>query len=336
MERAKRFAADGGKSKKGTRSVRAYESADDNSNTTYTNNSRKRLMERFEGDCEMNDDDFIVIGVMEEEEKDFLRLTVAPEPEDVRPERVLHRSYARVMEHWEQQRDYVYACNQFKSMRQDLTIQHIKNAFALKVYETHARISVEVGDLSEYNQCQTQIMQMYDMDASLKANYIEFLCYRILYFLCTQNATEWNKLLMIIDNTTKAQEHVAYCFRLRKAIELNDYYSFFKILERTEPPFLCSHILKKVFPFVRNMGLKTILAAYKPTKVDVSFIQRSLGFSSGLECIIFLTSRGMQFCEDQSKVDTTTSAFTEHAPEETEEKKPAHGVTHADFGLAVM
>lgn len=41
-----------------------------------------------------------------------------------------------------------------KAIRQDLTLQNIKDAFAAEVYESHARLALENRDYSNYKQCQ--------------------------------------------------------------------------------------------------------------------------------------------------------------------------------------
>ena len=63
----------------------------------------------------------------------------------------------------------------------------IRNEFTVEVYEIHARIALEKHDLGEYNQCQSQLAQLYAL--GLQGRRMEFLGYRLLYFLHTKNRT---------------------------------------------------------------------------------------------------------------------------------------------------
>jgi hypothetical protein len=79
-------------------------------------------------DGEVDVDSLKIVGTCQKLEKDYLRLTSAPLPSVVRPESVLKRALQLVMKKWDNdEADYVYMCSQLKSIRQDLTVQHIQN-----------------------------------------------------------------------------------------------------------------------------------------------------------------------------------------------------------------
>ncbi|KAG9870833.1 hypothetical protein KCV05_g23262, partial [Aureobasidium melanogenum] len=87
------------------------------------------------------------VGTSQQLEKNYFRLTAPPKPETVRPLHILKQTLDLLIRKWKDEHNYGYICDQFKSLRQDLTVQHIKNDFTVRVYEAHARIALERGDL---------------------------------------------------------------------------------------------------------------------------------------------------------------------------------------------
>ena len=84
-----------------------------------------------------------VVGRCMDLEKRYLRLTSAPDPNMVRPLHVLEKTLDLLKKKWRTENNYSYICDQFKSLRQDLTVQHIKSEFTITVYEIHGRIALE-------------------------------------------------------------------------------------------------------------------------------------------------------------------------------------------------
>lgn len=168
-----------------------------------------------------------VVGTSEKLEKSYLRLTSAPNPALVRPERVLRQSLDLLKKKWRQHGDYGYICDQFKAVRQDLTVQRIRNDFTVLVYEIHARIALEKGDLGEYNQCQTQLMALYRQ--GLKGNPIEFKAYRVLYFIHTANQAALNNAMADLTAAEKKEEPIRHALQVRSALALGNYHRFFQL-----------------------------------------------------------------------------------------------------------
>lgn len=168
-----------------------------------------------------------VVGTCQVLEKRYFRLTSAPVPSQVRPESVLRQSLDMLKKKWKKEGNYSYICDQFKSMRQDLTVQHIANEFTVTVYEIHARIALEKGDLGEYNQCQTQLRILNSQN--LGGNIVEFKAYRILYFIHTSNRTALNDMLADLTTAEKEEPPIKHALGVRSALALGNYHKFFRL-----------------------------------------------------------------------------------------------------------
>ena len=78
-------------------------------------------------------------------EKSYFRLTQAPDPSEVRPEPVLMETLKMLESKWNGKKaDYKYIDDQFRSLRQDLTVQRIQNDFCVKVSSQLNLLTVEL------------------------------------------------------------------------------------------------------------------------------------------------------------------------------------------------
>ncbi|CAG2100725.1 unnamed protein product [Medioppia subpectinata] len=234
-----------------------------------------------------------IVGTCLDLEKQYLRLTSAPDPSTVRPIHVLKRSLEMAKNHWKKNQDYRYACEQMKSIRQDITVQCIRDSFTIDVYETHARIALEKGDREEFNQCQSQLKVLYeDLDS---VNRREFTAYLILYYIYMQNKSDLQILVRKLSKDDLNDEVISHALRVRSAWNLSNYH---KLLSQYQcAPKMSAYLMDWFALRQRKQAFKAIVKSYRPT-IPVSFLIQELCFANRDECIDFLSLFEIKIAND--------------------------------------
>ncbi|KAJ6720348.1 LEUKOCYTE RECEPTOR CLUSTER MEMBER 8 [Salix viminalis] len=248
-------------------------------------------------------DALTVKGTCQEIEKRYLRLTSAPDPSTVRPE---------------------------------------ENQLTVKVYETHARLALEAGDLPEYNQCQSQLKTLYA--EGIEGCHMEFAAYNLLcVILHSNNNRDLVSSMSRLNEGTKKDKAVKHALAVRAAVTSGNYVMFFRLYK--EAPNLNTCLMDLYVEKMRYRAVTCMSRSYRPT-IPVSYIAQVLGFSStsdgndekdsdgsGLEeCVEWMKAHGACLTTDNSgemQLDTKASSSSLYMPE------PEDAVAHGDANLAV-
>ncbi|CCM00363.1 uncharacterized protein FIBRA_02393 [Fibroporia radiculosa] len=230
-----------------------------------------------------NWDRFTIVGTSQETFKDYLRLTSAsisinePKPEQIRPYSVLQETLNQLKKRWREKANYSWICSQFKSLRQDLTVQRIKNEFTVAVYEIHARMALEVGDMVEYNQCQAMLRNLYELGIPGKVE--EFTAYRILMLLHGRNRSGQ------LTDRQKTDPAVRHALDVQRALAMGNYHSLFDLY--LNAPNMGAYIMDHFIDRERIRALMVMTKSYRT--LSLSFIQNELAFETPATAREFLS-----------------------------------------------
>ncbi|KAJ7089661.1 SAC3/GANP/Nin1/mts3/eIF-3 p25 family-domain-containing protein [Mycena belliarum] len=245
----------------------------------------------------MDWDRHTIVGTSREIFKDYLRLTTEPKPDQIRPYPILQQTLLELKNRFREKTPYNWICSQFKSLRQDLTVQRIKNEFTVQVYEIHGRIALESGDMVEYNQCQATLKTLYEL--GIPGRVEEFTAYRILMLLHGRNRTELNIYVGQLTPKQKADPAVQHALNVHRALAMGNYHALFGLY--TSVPNMGAYIMDHFVPRERAKALMTMTKAYKT--IPLSFIHQELAFESPQEARIFLAEHSAACFTNASSPD---------------------------------
>ena len=210
---------------------------------------------------------------------------------EIRPESILQEAFEYIMRRWsEQEVDYSYMQSQLKSIRQDLTVQHIRNSFTAQVYETHARLALSHQDWAEWHQCLGQLKSLPLPSPSA----IEFIVYRLMYMLWQgmKRGDQWSALLETIQDLTPdqfQQPEVQHSLAIIQTVMTRNHSRFFSLY--TKSPGLGKHLLDQIIPLLRIEILRMAVRAFLP-EISLTWLLPRLHFSSEAECKEYLVLHG--------------------------------------------
>lgn len=180
------------------------------------------------------------------------------------------------------------------------------------MYETHARVALECGDMNEYNQCQTQLKQLYA--AGHKGCEMEFVAYLVLYYVYllgnkkyTGGSSDLAFLLASLKPEARSHEAVAHALKIRQAVQSDNYATFFRLYQRT--PNMGNYILDLMLDNYRLQALQRMVRAYKPS-LPLDFVVRTLAFDDRDAAAELLTKAGCvlaQSADGETELNTKDS-----------------------------
>ncbi|KZP26628.1 hypothetical protein FIBSPDRAFT_909162 [Athelia psychrophila] len=244
-------------------------------------------------------DRYTIVGTNQEIFKDYLRLTSEPKSEQIRPFSVLQRTLDELKKRWKQKPapTYNWMCSQFKSLRQDLTVQRIKNEFTAMVYEIHARIALETSDMVEYNQCQATLKSLYEL--GIPGRVEEFTAYRILMLLHGRNRSELNLYVGQLTPKQKVDPSILHALNVQRAVSMGNYHAFFRLF--LDAPNMGGYIMDHFSDRERIKALIVMSKAYK--SVPLPIIHKELAFQSLSEAQEFLMNHKCAFFTNPNSPD---------------------------------
>ena len=250
----------------------------------------------------IRDENDNLIGTSTELEKHYFRVKGIPKSSDVRPLDILKKSLQYVLDKYHSNNDYHYICDQLKSIRQDLTLQHIENEFSIEVYEIHSTISLENEDVSEFIQCASALKMLYT-----KFHYpidhernVFYIAATMLCNIDSKNVPPVISYSMIrnIPQCLLSHDYIQFVLNVKKTYDNGEYHIYLQ--QYRNAPHQFKIIMKIVLDKVR-LKLATMLFIPMRVHIEKRLFMEYLDFESVDECDAFIQKYSI-LCDEKGNV----------------------------------
>lgn len=204
-----------------------------------------------------------IVGTSTKLEKEYVRLTgdTDLDPKDFRPLPILKKSLDFCLEKFAQNKSYEYISEQLRSIRQDLTVQHISDPFCVRVYETHARLAIEHEDWDNFNQSMNPLESLCSQGYGEFEQMCEIGCYRVLYLLGVDDLTGLFTFILRMKPEVRESEKVQFAISVWKAACSGEWVQFFNLMKKAEP--MCAKVMSIKAKAMRSSALVAVAKAYR-------------------------------------------------------------------------
>ncbi|KAI8388507.1 SAC3/GANP/Nin1/mts3/eIF-3 p25 family-domain-containing protein [Radiomyces spectabilis] len=255
-----------------------------------------------------------------------------PLPSDVRPpERTLDYLVDSVLSHYPLQKCHAFIRDRTRSIRQDFTLQNIRDVTAVKVHERIARFHIlclhEMSDCEEEKFSEQQeteqlrkvllsLIEFYDdlrEEGIETENEAEFRAYHIITHMRDQDVARQamalpphlfmhpyiQQALAFYGLAQRNNEIEETSSRRNKPVNVeacqNFYSKFFKLVADSSTSFLMACLLEGHFPDVRKGALKAMNHAYlyQTSGVDAEYLRQTLAYDTTKQLLQEATLYGL-------------------------------------------
>lgn len=173
----------------------------------------------------------------------------------------------------------------------------------MQVYETHARIAIEMGDWAEYKQCHAVLQALYADGHQGERE--EFMSYGLIYAAAAGNKVLCHEMKEILTRPELAENYfIKHALESCSSYLNGSYIAFLKHYE--EAPRMAPYLMDLLLSKLQHKAYGVVVAAYMPT-LPRATLKKWLGIASTVYLDDFLKRKAAVTSSDGASIDIKAS-----------------------------